>query len=133
MARDDTTEHTNITCCMSYMFSLTNFIINNPDNFQTNPSVHNINITRKYDSHRPNSNLSCFQKSAFYAGIIFNNFLLPLTSLTDKSTVSSSIKKILKYTHFILLINVLCLRMIHNVAYLLCFYLNNSVCFISFV
>jgi len=27
-----------------FMFSLTNFIVNNPDNFQTNPSVHNINL-----------------------------------------------------------------------------------------
>jgi hypothetical protein len=129
-----TQQNTLILPVPCHMFSLTNFIVNNPDNFQTNPSVHNINITRKYNPHRPNTNLSCFQKSAFYAAIIiFNTFLLPLTGLTDKSTVSSSIKKILKYTHFILLMNVLCLRMIHNVAYLLCLYLNNSVCFASFL
>jgi len=71
-----------------YMFPLTNFIVNSPNNFQTNPSVHSINLTRKYNPHRPHANLSCFQKSAFNAGIIvFNNFLLPLTSPTDKSTV----------------------------------------------
>jgi len=52
------------------MFLLTNLIVNNPDNFQTNPSVHSINITRKYSPYRPNANLSCYQKSAFNAGII---------------------------------------------------------------
>ena len=68
-----------------YMFSLMNFIVNNQDNFQTNPSVHSINIRRKYNFYRPNANLSWFQKRAFCGGIIiFNNFLLPLQSLIDK-------------------------------------------------
>jgi len=58
-ARDDETKHMLPVPCQ-YMFSLTNFIVNNPDNFQTNPSVHSINITRKYKSYRLNANLSCF-------------------------------------------------------------------------
>jgi hypothetical protein len=58
-ARDDTTKHMLPVPCQ-YMFSLMNFIVNNPDNFQTNPSVHSIHIMRKYNPHRPNANLSCF-------------------------------------------------------------------------
>jgi len=45
-----------------YILSLTNFIINNQKIFQTNSSIHNINTRNKHHLHRPNANLSCFQK-----------------------------------------------------------------------
>jgi hypothetical protein len=59
------------------IFSLMNFIINNQENFQTNSSIHNIKRRNKHFLHRPNANLSCFQKSTFYAGIIIFNNLPP--------------------------------------------------------
>jgi uncharacterized ubiquitin-like protein YukD len=49
--------------------SLLNFIINNQEIFQTNLSMHNINTRNKHHLHSPNGNLSCLQKSTFYAGI----------------------------------------------------------------
>ena len=39
-----------------------NFILNNQDNFQTNSSIHSIDTRNKHQLHRPNANLSCFQK-----------------------------------------------------------------------
>ena len=56
-----------------YILSLINFIINNQEIFQTNSSIHNINIRNKHHLHRANAHLSCFQNSTFYVGIkIFN-------------------------------------------------------------
>jgi len=58
-----------------YTLSLMSFILNNQEIFQTNSPIHNINTRNKLHLHRPNANLSCFQKSTFYAGInIFNSF-----------------------------------------------------------
>ena len=52
-----------------YTLSLLNFIIHNQKNFLTNSSIHNINARNKHHLHRPNANLSCFQKRTFYADI----------------------------------------------------------------
>jgi hypothetical protein len=49
-----------LTC--QYIFSLINFILNNQENFQTNSSIHSTDTSNKHHLHRPNSNLSCFQK-----------------------------------------------------------------------
>ena len=43
-----------------YILSLTSFIIDNQEIFQTNSSIHNINTRNKLHLHRPNANLSCF-------------------------------------------------------------------------
>jgi len=40
---------------------------------ETNSSVCSINTRRKHHLHRPTANLSCFQKNAFYAGVIIFN------------------------------------------------------------
>jgi hypothetical protein len=48
---------------------LMNFIVNNQEHFQTNSAIHNVNTRNKNQLHRPICNLSCFQKSAYYAGI----------------------------------------------------------------
>jgi hypothetical protein len=59
-----------------YIFSLINLIIYNQERFQTNSAIHGL--------HRPIANLSCFQKSAYYAGIeIFNN--LPSGLMNEKA------------------------------------------------
>ena len=47
-----------------YILSLMNSI---QESFQTDPSVHNINTRNKHHPLRSNANLSCFQKSIFYA------------------------------------------------------------------
>jgi wobble nucleotide-excising tRNase len=41
----------------------------NQEKFQKNVSIHNINTSNKNQLHRPNFNLSCFEKSKFYGGI----------------------------------------------------------------
>ena len=64
-----------------------NFILNNKEHFQTNSSIHSIDTSNKHHLHRPNANLSCFQKSTFYAGIrIFNRLPLSLISLKNEKT-----------------------------------------------
>jgi hypothetical protein len=52
-----------------YVLSLTDFTINNQENFHTHSTIHNINTRNKHHLHRPNANLSCFQKGTFYVGI----------------------------------------------------------------
>jgi IS1 family transposase len=49
-----------------YIFSLMIFIVNDQEIFRTNSSIHNINTRNKHHLHRPNANLSCFQKSTLY-------------------------------------------------------------------
>jgi hypothetical protein len=62
-----------------------NLIISNQEHFPTNSSVCNINTRIKRHLHRPNANLSCFQKSVLYAGIkIFNNIACSLKILKDE-------------------------------------------------
>jgi hypothetical protein len=73
------------------------FIVNNQDIVQTNSSIHNINTRIKHHFHRPNANLSCFQKSTFYAGVKIVS-ILP-TSVTvlknDKSKFKATLRKYL--------------------------------------
>jgi hypothetical protein len=59
-----------------------NFIVNNQEHSQTNSATHSVNIRNKNQLHRPFANLSCFQKSAYYAGI--NSLPSSLTSLINK-------------------------------------------------
>jgi hypothetical protein len=42
--------------------ALMSFIINNQETFQTSLFIHSINTWNKHHLHRPNANLSCFQK-----------------------------------------------------------------------
>jgi hypothetical protein len=75
-------------------------IINNQEIFQTNSSVHNINTVNKHHHHRPNANLSCVQKSTFYAGIkIVNSLPLGVTILkNDKAKFRAALRKYI-FTH----------------------------------
>jgi hypothetical protein len=68
-----------------YIFSLVNFFVNNQENFQTNPSVRSISIRNKHHLYGPITNLSCFQKSAFYSSIrIFNSLSHSVTNLKNE-------------------------------------------------
>jgi len=52
-----------------YILLFMNFITNNQEILQKNSSMNNINTKNKHHLHKPHANLSCFQKSTFYAGI----------------------------------------------------------------
>jgi hypothetical protein len=70
-----------------YIYSLMNFFVNNQENFQTNSSIHNINMRNKHHLQRPTTSLSCFQKNAFYSGIrIFNSLPRSITNLKNENT-----------------------------------------------
>jgi hypothetical protein len=65
-----------------YINSLMNFFVSNEENFQTNSSTHRINTRSKHLLHRLTAKLSCFQKNAFYSGIIiFNSLPQSVTNL----------------------------------------------------
>jgi IS1 family transposase len=83
-----------------YIFSLLSFIVNNQEKFQTNSSVHNINTRNKHHLHRPNANLSCFQKSTLYDAIrIYNSLPCSLTSLKKEKAKLKEALKIYLNTH----------------------------------
>ena len=85
--------------------SLISFIINNQNFFLTNSSIHNINTRNKHNLHRPNANLSCFQRSTFYAGIIIFNSLPPTATIfrRDMEKFNAALRKDL-HTHTLLLL-----------------------------
>jgi len=72
-----------------------NFIINNQEIFQISSSIYNINTRNKYPLHRPNANLSCFQKSTLYVGIkILNSVATSVTFLkNDKAKYKAALRK----------------------------------------
>jgi hypothetical protein len=70
-----------------YTFSLVNLIVNNHEKI-SNSAVHSINTRKKYHLHRPCANLSCFDKSTYYAGInIFNSLPCRLRSLINENNL----------------------------------------------
>jgi hypothetical protein len=75
-----------------YILSLMNLIINYQEILQTDLSMHNINIQNKHHLHRPSANLSCFQKSTFYAAIKYFNILPPSVTVlkNDKAKVKAA-------------------------------------------
>jgi len=72
-------------------------IINNQEIFQTNSSIHNIKTRNKHHLHRPNANLSYFQKSTFYTGIQIFNSLPPSVEIfkNDKAKFKTALRKCL--------------------------------------
>jgi hypothetical protein len=89
------------------LLSLRNSIINNQENFQTNPPIHNINKINNNQHHIPNTNLSCFQKSA---GIKIFNSIPP--SLTLLKNDEAKFKAALKKYYFYCVGELLCVKMI---------------------
>jgi hypothetical protein len=83
-----------------YIHSLINFIIINQKHFQTNSSIHNIKTRNKHHLHRPNTNLSCFQKSIFYAGNNISTYVHSVWQFLKKEKAKSKadLRKYLK-TH----------------------------------
>jgi hypothetical protein len=58
-----------LTLQCEYIFSLKIFIAKNQEMFPTNSHIHTVNTRNNNQLHRPIANLSCFQPSAYYAGI----------------------------------------------------------------
>jgi hypothetical protein len=49
--------------------------------FQSNADVHIVNTRHKHDLNKSTANISCFQRSTYYAGIkFFNNLAFDLIS-----------------------------------------------------
>jgi hypothetical protein len=58
-----------LTLTCEYIFSLMIFIVKNLEFLPTNSTIHTVNTRNKNQLHKPIASLSCFQKSAYYAGI----------------------------------------------------------------
>jgi hypothetical protein len=62
-----------------------NYVVSNEELFQTNSAIQSVNSRNRDLLHRPTANLSCFQKSAYHAGIkTFNSLPSNLKSLKNK-------------------------------------------------
>ena len=103
-----------------YILSLMSFIINNLDIFQTNSSIHNINMRNKHHHlHRPNANHFVFQKSTFYAGIIIFHNLPPSVTIikNEKSQFTAGLRQYL-HTHCCCCVDeLLCVQVICNTVF----------------
>ena len=86
------------------------------ENSPTNSSIHHLNTKNEAHLHRPNANLSCFQKGAFYAGIkIFDSSPCSLTILkNEKAKFKVALRKYLNTHSFFLKMNLLYVKMISN-------------------
>jgi hypothetical protein len=57
-----------------FLLSLSSFVVDNIEKFQTNSDIHNIITRYRYNLHVPNTNLSKYQKGVYYTRIkLFNN------------------------------------------------------------
>jgi hypothetical protein len=66
------------------LLSLSSFVVDNLETFQTNSDIHNISTRYRYNLHVPNTNLSKYQNGVYYFGIkLFNNLPPTIKSLND--------------------------------------------------
>jgi hypothetical protein len=64
------------------LLSLSSFVVDNIETFQTNSDSHNTSTRYRYNLHVPNTNLSKYQKGVYYSGIkLFSNLPLTIKSL----------------------------------------------------
>jgi hypothetical protein len=101
-----------LTVPCEYVCSLINFITNIEDHFHTNQDVHSVNTRHKHYTHKPTANLSCVQKSTYYAGIkIFSILKSDLKSImNEKTRFNIALKRYSKHTHSTLFMNTYCLK-----------------------
>jgi len=77
-----------------YILSLLLFVVDNRDHFRVNSEIHHINTRNKSNLHLPITNLSVYQKGAYYSGIkVFNS--LP-THIKELSNNINHFKRALK-------------------------------------
>jgi hypothetical protein len=79
------------------IFSLVMFVVDSPNNFQTNSTLHCISTIYKNQLHRPTVNLSCIQNGVTYSAIKIYNSLPSDTSRlqNDKSSFKLALRKYL--------------------------------------
>jgi len=83
-----------------YILSLLLFVIDNKDHFRKNSEVHHINTRNKSSLHQPLSNLSIYQKGAYYIGIrVFNSLPPQIRELSHKRHHFRHILKEFLFTH----------------------------------
>jgi len=93
-------------------------VVNNQEHFQTNSTIHSVNTRNSDHLHRSIFNISCFQKSAYYADIeVFNSLLSNLRSLMNKRTQFKVALKRYLNTHSIYTVEeLLALKMTHTMC-----------------
>jgi hypothetical protein len=65
-----------------FLLSLSSFVVNNKEKFQTSSDIHNTSARHGYNLHVPNANLSKYHKGVHYAVIkLFNDLPPTLKSL----------------------------------------------------
>jgi hypothetical protein len=66
-----------------FLLSLLSFVVDNMEKFQANSDIHSINTKHKHDFHQLSTNLTSYQKGAYYAGIeLFNTLPDSIKSLS---------------------------------------------------
>jgi hypothetical protein len=85
-----------------YIYALMMFVVNNPDSFQSNSTIHCINMRQKTQLQLPTVKFSSIQRSVIYTSLkIFNN--LPpnlLKHYTDGTAFRSELRKFLVMNAF---------------------------------
>ena len=84
------------------------YIVNNKHLFTRNLSVHNHDTRSTKNFHLPITNLTIYQKVAYYAGIKIFNYL-PNHIKNVENDIQVFKKTFFLITHFILLMNILML------------------------
>jgi hypothetical protein len=83
-----------------YIFSLLLYIVNNKQLFISNRESHNISARSSIDLHPPTSDLTKFQKGAYYSGIkIFNHLPTNIKCLTNEVKLFRPALKRFLYTN----------------------------------
>lgn len=83
-----------------YILSLLLFVIDNKGHFRRNSEIHHINTRNKSSLHQPLSNLSIYQKGAYYTGIrVFNSLPPQIRELSHNRHHFKHILKEFFYTH----------------------------------
>ena len=82
-----------------YILSLL-FVIDNKGHFRRNSEIHHINTRNKSSLHQPLSNLSIYQKGAYYTGIrVFNSLPPQIREISHNRHHFKHILKEFLYTH----------------------------------
>lgn len=92
-----------------------NVIVSNEENFQTYPSIHNINTTNKHHLHRPNAGILLSTLYVLYDIKNFDTLLLSLTVLkNEKAKYKLQLRRYLNTHSFYSSDEFLYVNMIHK-------------------
>jgi hypothetical protein len=93
-----------------YMFSLLMYVVKNKHLFTRNFPVHNHDTRSAKNFHLPITNLTIYQKGAYYMGIkIFNYLPTHIQNVTLYKFLKRTYRDFFLITHFFLLMNILML------------------------